>query len=89
MKEWRIERIWNLLRGTELWLNALPLPRRLYKGQRWIIEEMIPLNNVDESLWGCIKKENGQYYVYCNGGKIHLSLKLNVKLFIKNLLHLS
>jgi methionyl-tRNA formyltransferase len=88
-KEWKIDRIWNFLRGTELWLNALPLPKKLYKGQRWIIEEMIPLNNVEESLWGHIKKENNQYYVYCNGGKIHLTIKLNIKVLIKNLIHLS
>ena len=85
-KEWKIDRIWNLLRGTELWLNALPSPKGLFKGQRWVIEEMILLNNVDKSLWGHIKKEKGKYFVYCNGGKIHLSVKLNPKLLIKNLL---
>lgn len=38
-QNWPIERIWYLLRGTELWLNALPQPSGLWKGQRWIIEE--------------------------------------------------
>ena len=85
-QKWEINRIWNLLRGTELWLNALPSPKGLFKGQRWVIEEMIPLNNVDKSLWGHIKKERGKYFIYCNGGKIHISVKLNPKLLIKKLL---
>ena len=84
--EWKIDRIWNLLRGTELWLNALPAPKGLFNNQRWIIEEMISEDNVPQDLWGKIRKENGKYYVYCNGGKIHLTLRINLKLLIKHLL---
>ena len=31
---WEIKRIWHILRGTELWLNAVEQPKGFYKGQR-------------------------------------------------------
>jgi methionyl-tRNA formyltransferase len=85
-KEWKIDRIWNLLRGTESWLNALPPPKGLFVGQRWIIEEMILKDDIPNELFGKIRKENGKYFVYCKGGKIHLSVKLKLKPLIKRLL---
>lgn len=37
---WAIERVWHVLRGTELWLNAIPQPRDLlHIGTRWKIGE--------------------------------------------------
>lgn len=38
-KNWPIERIWHILRGTESWLNAVPMPKGVFAGQRWVIKE--------------------------------------------------
>lgn len=75
---WPIERIWHILRGTELWLNALKQPTGFYKGQRWIICEFENII-IDNYQYGRIYKENGRWFVACKGGKIFLELKFNLK----------
>ena len=81
---WHIQRIWHLLRGTELWLNAFEQPVGIYKGQRWVIE------NYEECYTGDYKvskvyKEKGRYFVVCKEGKIYLTINFGVKKFILNL----
>lgn len=78
---WKIEKIWHLLRGTELWLNALKQPQGIYKGQRWCIEnfERCDMNGYQLSN---IYKEKSKYFVACKDGKIFLSLKFSFKKFL-------
>jgi len=82
---WNTERIWHLLRGTQLWLNALEQPKGFYKGQRWLVEEF---KKCDTSKYAPseIYKENGQYFIACRDGKIFLSLKFNLKNFVLSVL---
>lgn len=80
-QNWKIERIWHLLRGTELWLNALEKPSGIYRDQRWIIEdfEKCCTKNYEVSK---IHKENNTHFVACKDGKIYLSLKFSLKNFV-------
>jgi methionyl-tRNA formyltransferase len=84
-QNWEIERIWHLLRGTELWLNALDQPKGIYKGQRWAIEEFekCDINGYEVSK---VYKESNKYFVACNDGKIFLNLKFSLKNFVLNIL---
>ncbi len=84
-QNWEIERIWHLLRGTELWLNALEQPKGRYKGQRWIVEEF---EKCDVSSYEISKiyKANNNYFVVCKDGKIFLSLKFSLKNLVLNIL---
>lgn len=83
-QNWKIERIWHLLRGTELWLNAVEQPKGLHKGQRWLVEDF---EKCDVSSYEVSKiyKENNKYFVACKDGKIFLSLKLSLKNFVLNI----
>ena len=82
---WKIERIWHVLRGTELWLNAIEQPKGIYKGQRWIIANYEKCNISNYSISN-VYKENGKYFVACKDGKIYLDVKFNLKNFFKNII---
>lgn len=82
---WKIEKIWHILRGTELWLNALEQPKGLYKGQRWTIDEFKKCDT-GKYLSSKIYKENGQYFIACKDGIIYLSLNFSLKNFTLNIL---
>ncbi|WP_299735193.1 formyltransferase family protein [uncultured Endozoicomonas sp.] len=77
-ENWPIERIWNLLRGTELWLNALPQPKKLYFGQRWSVLEFERFIGQVQP-YGTIYRRNGQYCVAAKDGCIFLSLTIDFK----------
>ena len=81
---WSIKRIWHLLRGTELWLNALEQPKGFCKGHRWIIEnyEECCTRNYRVSK---IYKEKKRYFVVCKKGKIYLTINFRIKKFILNM----
>ncbi|UPT77638.1 hypothetical protein MN086_00475 [Sulfurovum sp. XGS-02] len=83
-QNWEIERIWHILRGTELWLNALEQPQGVYKGQRWIIENFQKCQ-MDSYQVSKVYNENGKYFVACKDGKIFLAVNFNIKNFILNL----
>jgi methionyl-tRNA formyltransferase len=84
---WEIVRIWHLLRGTELWLNALDQPKGIYKGQRWTIEnfEKCDMNGYEVAK---VYKESNKYFVACKDGKIFLSLKFSLKNFVLNIIRI-
>lgn len=81
---WNIERIWHLLRGTELWLNAFEQPSGFFKGQRWVVNEYEKCN-IDGYEVSKVYKEKGKYFVICKEGKIYLTIKFGIKKFILNL----
>ena len=77
---WDIAHIWHVLRGTELWLNALQFPvefSRLYSGHRWVVGEMQNCNMANFTP-AQIYKEKGKYFVACRDGKIFLSVELKI-----------
>lgn len=83
-QNWEIERIWHLLRGTELWFNALEQPKGIYKGQRWTIEEFDKCDTNEYQI-SKIYKENGVNFIACKDGKIFLNLEFSLKNFVLNL----
>lgn len=80
-KNWDIERVWHLLRGTELWLNAFEQPKGMYSGQRWSIDEFEKCDTSEYRVANVVKKDN-RYFLVCRDGKIFLSVKFNLKRFI-------
>ena len=83
-KNWPIERTWHVLRGTELWLNAIPQPKGIYSGQRWIVEEFERC--VHGFTLGIPVKHQGRNAVAVSEGVIYIQRKFNVKNFVVNLL---
>jgi len=79
--EWSGERVWHVLCGTELWLNALPQPKGIYMGQRWIVGNYESVESQKESP-GSIGKFCGRYYVATRDGRIFLRLNINMKKLI-------
>ena len=88
-KKWPLERIWNLLRGTEQWLNAIDQPTGLYVGQRWIIEHMEKSESMAEFSPGKIYSKGGSFFVACKDGKIFLRREFNLFVFLKYFLGLT
>lgn len=83
---WHIRRIWHLLRGTELWLNAFEQPSGFNKGQRWVVEEFEECNTKDYIV-SKVYKEKGKYFVVCREGKIFLTIDFGIKKFALNILN--
>ena len=85
-QHWPIERIWHVLRGTELWLNALQQPSGLWKGQRWLIEDFEKQTSKTIRP-GEISRQNGRYYVACKDGRIYLKRKFSAKNLLKTIIN--
>ncbi|UTC61611.1 methionyl-tRNA formyltransferase [Treponema sp. OMZ 787] len=83
---WPIEKIWNILRGTELWLNALDPPKGMYAGSRWIIDDYIKTSVTEKYVLGKIYKNKKTYFVVCKDGIINIHVNFNLKYFIKFLI---
>jgi methionyl-tRNA formyltransferase len=84
-KNWPIERIWHILRGTELWLDALPKPSWYFLGSRWKIEDYEMTNDYSNYEFDRVYFENGRYFIICNQGRIFLSISQNLKSLIVSL----
>ena len=80
-KDWSGKRVWHVLRGTELWLNALPQPSGIYVGQRWVVEEYERDAEI-EGVPGRIGKVAGRYYVETKDGRVYLRREFSVKKFL-------
>lgn len=76
---WHIERVWHILRGTELWLNAIKQPGGIYIGNRWIIGEYKKLEHFLTSGRIYKNKYGYKYCVACKDGIIELVCKVNLK----------
>jgi methionyl-tRNA formyltransferase len=84
-KNWRTERVWNLLRGTEEWLNALPRPFTRFPGGAWSIEEFE--TSVDLKVDpGTIVNLNGRKCVVTKDGCIFLKRKFSIKKFVQGII---
>ena len=76
--EWPAERIWHVLRGTELWLNAIPKPKGVYYGQRWVVEELEKFSGQNVTP-GTVYRRNGRSCVAVREGCIYLACSFNLK----------
>jgi len=84
-ENWNVEKVWHLLRGTELWLNAIDLPKGGSNGQRWLIEEYIECKT-KTFLLGKTYREHGRYFVACRNGIIYIKLSLSLKKIVSNII---
>lgn len=77
-EHWPIERVWHVLRGTELWLNAIEQPSGLMTGQRWSIQEY---KRTDGKLGetGKIGKYKNKKCVFTKDGLIYISIDFDIK----------
>lgn len=76
-KNFDVERIWHILRGTETWLNALPVPNIFYWGQKFETLDF-KFESIQQDKIGKLEKRGRYYCLYSKNGIIHL--KLNWKL---------
>ena len=84
-RNWETPHVWHVLRGTELWLNALEQPKGLYKGQRWSVGEYILVDKQLHSVRSIFRLGKG-YVVATKDGYIKLSVRFSVKRFILHFL---
>ena len=75
---WPIERVWHVLRGTELWLNAIPPPWGGWKGQRWSIEEYEKTDAPQGDL-GCIGIYKKRKCIFVRDGVIYIRIYFDWK----------
>lgn len=87
-ENWPIERVWHVLRGTELWLNAIPQPAGLMAGQRWSIYEYEKIDALPHVLGrpGKLGKYNNKKCIYVKGGVIYIGIEFNIKKSILKIL---
>jgi methionyl-tRNA formyltransferase len=85
--EWPLDRIWHLMRGTELWLNCIEQPKGLFKGLRWSVGQYVESTIYDAypHLWGSVILDKQCHHVACRGGYIQISLELHPKVVAKSL----
>ncbi|HFQ5220652.1 TPA: methionyl-tRNA formyltransferase [Vibrio vulnificus] len=82
-KNWDVDRIWHVLRGTQIWLNAIEQPTGLKKGQRWNIGKFIEADTTSYEV-SRVTKINGDDVLICRNGLIYLSVDFSVKSFLKS-----
>ena len=80
-ENWPVERVWHVLRGTELWLNALPQPTGVFRGQRWLIDDYERCSR-NSDMPGNIYRVGRRRYVAASNGRIFLSLDFRIKRMI-------
>ncbi|NUN07504.1 MAG: methionyl-tRNA formyltransferase [Bdellovibrio sp.] len=81
---WSLEKIWHVLRGTESWLDAIPSPKGLLKGQRWQIEEYSHGEALNSQVPGKIYSEGKKKFVACRDGRIYITAKFKFSSFVKS-----
>lgn len=83
---WPIERLWHVLRGTELWLDAVDPPSGIFKGMRWNVQGY---KKLEHSLpVGELGRFRLRKVVYCREGVIFLKIRIIPIVLVKNLLRL-
>lgn len=82
-EHWPMERIWHVLRGTELWLNAIAQPVGLLTGQRWSIQEY-EKTEAQKGMPGKIGKYKKRKCVFTKDGVIYIGIDFDIKKSILN-----
>lgn len=80
-ENWSVKRIWHLMRGTEGWLNVIPAPGGIMRGQRWRIGEYY-LCDTNQSDIGKVVKRSEGYTLVAKDGVIKLKCSFNLRKFI-------
>ena len=80
-----VEKIWNILCGTELWLNVLPAPKGIYAGSRWIIDDFVRMPVSGEYEYGKIYQNKKLHFVVCKDGIIYIHCKFKIINLIKSI----
>lgn len=70
---WPIERAWHVLRGTQLWLDPIPLPKEWKDGSYWRVAGFSREPRQDAP--GTVSEDREGYYVSHRQGKIRLQLE--------------
>lgn len=82
---WPVEKIWNILRGTELWLNVLSPPKGIYSGSRWIIDDFIKISMDNQYECGKIYQDKSFHFVVCKDGVIYIHRKFKLINLIRSI----
>ena len=85
-ENWPIERVWHVLRGTELWLDAIPQPAGLLAGQRWSIGDF-EKTDMPQGEIGKIGEYKNRRCVYVKCGVIYIGIDFDIKKSIFKLIH--
>jgi methionyl-tRNA formyltransferase len=83
--EWPIERIWHIMRGTELWLDCIEQPSGLLKGLRWTVLDFkkSQIYAAKPHLWGSVVRVGKSFHVPCRDGFIEIAVCLSAKTLLK------
>lgn len=73
-KNWKIERIWHLLRGTQNWLDVFDFSGIQGDVRRWRILDYEKTKTPVSAKLGTVYKQKNDYFVYCLDGKIYMEL---------------
>lgn len=77
-EEWEISRIWNLLRGTQNWLNVFDFSEIQGKVLKWRILHF-KKQEVPASLkLGIVYKGEDEYFIYCRKGIIFMEIMFDL-----------
>lgn len=77
-RRWPIERVWHVLRGTELWLNAVRQPTGLMAGQRWSILGYEKVRT-PSMMTGRIGQFRKMKCIFARDGVIYIRIQFNIK----------
>ena len=78
-KEWEIERVWHLLRGTQNWLNVFDFSDVQGKVSNWRILHYAKQDVKPRLKLGKVYKKGNLYYVLCGLGYIYMEISLEVE----------
>ena len=85
-QNWPIEKVWHVLRGTELWLNAIEQPSGIYKWQRWVIGNFNKFD-CENTLAGTVMTKGKKKYIVTRDGNICVYISYNFKRTISGILN--
>lgn len=80
-KEWEIERIWHLLRGTQNWLNVFDFSEIQEKVSKWRILNFSKQAVQSQFKLGKVYKKDNLYFVTCSLGYIYLEIFMEAEVF--------
>ncbi|TLP61157.1 MULTISPECIES: methionyl-tRNA formyltransferase [Pseudomonas] len=80
-QQWPVERVWNVLRGTEQWLNAIAQPGGVYTGQRWSVGDY-HVASTGQFQPGEVYRHEGHFRVACKEGYISLTRTFHLKFLL-------
>lgn len=75
-KEWEIERIWHLLRGTQNWFNAFDFSEIQGTVSKWRILNYAKKDVKSRSKFGKVYKKDDLYFVLCGLGYIYMDISI-------------